>query len=67
MKSDLHTSTVDGAEGFARMYNSEPEIENSYEKVDWESLDEDEDFYEEEECNCSDPGCPCGGYKIGGL
>ena len=21
----------------------------------------------EHECNCSDPGCPCGGHKIGGL
>ena len=62
MKDDYTTSTVDGAMGFARM-NAEPE-------EDWSDRDDDqvdEEYYEEDDCNCSDPGCPCVGRKIGGV
>jgi len=65
MKYDYITSTVDGAEAFARM-NSEFEDEDKPSLSDFVDYDEN-DRYEEDECNCSDPGCPCGGTKRGGL
>ena len=67
MATDYTTSTVDGAEGFERMHG-EPYDDGT------PTLDElmreeaeDEDYDDEPECNCSDPGCPCGGIKKGGL
>lgn len=63
MKNDYQTSTVDGAMGFQRAYNDDYETEETH----------GDDFYPEEEetdddyCGCSDPGCPCGGRKVGGL
>ena len=68
MKNDYQTSTVDGAEGFARA-NAEPFDDgkptlSELMRVEYE--DEDYEDYEDE-CNCSDPGCPCGGSKRGGL
>ena len=63
-REDNFTSTVDGASGFERMrVGRHREIPEDY-------TDDDspiEDFDDEPECNCSDPGCPCGGYKRGGL
>lgn len=60
-KDYLQTNTVDTAESFERGSTiQEPE-----------DLDEiDEDYYcknDKDECNCSDPGCPCGGCKYGTL
>ena len=37
--------------------------ENVVEYID--ALDEDEDYWEDP-CGCSDPGCPCDGFKRGG-
>jgi hypothetical protein len=71
MKEDYYTSTVDGAAGFAKFY-AEP-INNDYPSspdIDWEPTDESEEEYYEDDydnCNCSDPGCPCGGSKRGGV
>jgi len=87
MKDDIHTSTVDGAAGFQRAYNSyADEYRVSKRDLDNEAAEElfkekwgaypkdltDEEleaiFNEEDnECNCSDPGCPCGGIKRGGV
>lgn len=63
MKEDYTTSTVDGAMGFARMYAEPEEIETP--DLDYEEEECDDDDYDR--CNCSDPGCPCGGYKTGRL
>ncbi|HZK00922.1 MAG TPA: hypothetical protein VFC79_12975 [Tissierellaceae bacterium] len=59
-KEDYQTSTVDGAAGFEAMC-SDPE-DNGYVP----EYEDDNDNYEDK-CNCSDPGCPCSGHKIGGL
>ena len=67
-KEDNFTSTVDGAAGYAKAhaeYYDDGRPTNA-------ELMRDEYYSEEEhddipECNCSDPGCPCGGIKIGGL
>ena len=85
MKDDFQTSTVDGAAGFQRAYNSDfsddrpskrdldneaaaeafKKIYGSYpEDMTDEELQAIEDDYDR--CNCSDPGCPCGGRKSGG-
>ena len=32
--------------------------------IEPEKIEQDDD---EDDCNCSDPGCPCRGYKIGGV
>jgi hypothetical protein len=60
-KNDLQTNTVDGAEAFERGREmQEPE--------DLDEIDKDVDCeQDEDECNCSDPGCPCGGFKWGTL
>jgi len=62
MKNDYQTSTVDGAAGFAKMYAEKEEIDYYAGEDSSECPDEDEPW-EMEECNCSDPGCPCGGSK----
>ena len=64
-REDNFTSTVDGASGFERMRAGRPSKypEGYYPEDAYEERDENE----EPECNCSDPGCPCGGYKRGGL
>jgi len=67
MKEDYYTSTVDGAMGFQRVFG-EREVEDIDIDVDYdESESEDEDYYDDDYCNCSDPGCPCGGTKRGGV
>jgi hypothetical protein len=60
---DYQTSTVDGAEGFAR-YHAEPEHQDFDPNDDCDEFDPEE-RNEERECNCSDPGCPCRGFKRG--
>jgi len=60
-KEDYFTSTVDGAEGFARA-NCEEEDDD----FDYDDADDNDGENEEDDCNCSDPGCPCGGSKRGG-
>ena len=58
---DYHTSTVDGAAGWA-------EINAEHEQTDFVEDYEDNEYNEDmDECNCSDPGCPCGGVKSGRL
>lgn len=65
MKNDNYTSTVDGAEGFERLYGNQDYDDNRPSLCDLvDDNDELEDDYDE--CNCSDPGCPCGGIKRGG-
>lgn len=60
---DYQTSTVDGALGFVQLnFQSDSEDYDSSEEYE-----EDRDKFYEDDCNCSDPGCPCGGMKIGGL
>jgi hypothetical protein len=66
---DNYTSTVDGAAGYERMraerddHNDTPSRRDLMDFRDIEPGDDD-DF---DNCNCSDPGCPCGGHKIGGV
>ena len=65
---DYQTSTVDGAKGFAAMHaEHESKYPDNYTGEEGDRIDDDIEYDEEPECNCSDPGCPCGGYKIGGL
>ena len=66
MKYDYTTSTVDGAEGFARANSDYYDDRPTLNELLREEAEETEEGYEEE-CNCSDPGCPCRGVKIGGL
>ncbi len=65
---DNCTNSVNGAMGFERMYGDGfDEFDPS--DADYE-VDEDpcEDDYDDfDRCNCSDPGCPCGGIKYGRL
>jgi len=64
---DYFTSTVDGAAGFERMRVGRPSKypEEYYPEDAYEERDDKDDS--ECECGCSDPGCPCGGIKRGGL
>lgn len=59
MKNDYQTSTVDGAAEFARMYAEKPD--DDFDGIYEEESEESDGF--DDECNCSDPGCPCGGNK----
>ena len=58
---DYFTSTVDGAAGWAQCH-AEPEY-SDFDANDGEYKEIDPE--EESECNCSDPGCPCRGFKRG--
>ena len=68
---DYQTSTVDGAEGFERMRQSQfPDESEEYPEDDRYPDYEADDYSNEDwqkECNCSDPGCPCRGNKTGRL
>ena len=65
-KEDYFTSTVDGAEGWARMHAvKESKYPDDYSPDDSPIDDYDDDDYDK--CNCSDPGCPCSGIKHGCL
>jgi hypothetical protein len=66
MKNDYQTSTLDGAAGFERMYGEYEDDTPTLNELMREDYSED---YEDtdDECNCSDPGCPCRGIKYGGL
>ena len=59
MTEDYYTNTPEDAQNFAQHYSDEPHN-------DWVDEEDIEDDYEDE-CNCSDPGCPCGGRKSGGI
>lgn len=57
---DKHTSTVDGAAAHAKGMAEDERYDDVFNE--YEETEEDED-----PCGCSDPGCPCSGYKKGGL
>ncbi len=68
MKHDFQTNTVDGAEAYERgrsRYEND-DLPTNDELARDEYCEDGEEYYEDE-CNCSDPGCPCGGYKVGGV
>jgi hypothetical protein len=67
MKLDYFTSTVDGAEGFERMHNEMPDDDNFDPGYDVEEREENPDDEDKDDCNCSDPGCPCRGVKHGSV
>ena len=58
---DYQTSTVDGARGFAQANDDD------YDNFEGGNVDYQESEEEDDDCNCSDPGCPCGGTKRGGV
>lgn len=59
MKTDFHTTTLEGAEAFERLHSERIEPDLDYCETETEI---DEDY-----CGCSDPGCPCEGGKRGAL
>lgn len=63
MRNDYFTNTVEDAAEYERRRSIEEH--EYYEKFIDDSHEEEE--YNDDDCNCSDPGCPCGGHKIGGL
>jgi len=69
-KEDYYTSTVDGAAGWARCH-AEPDYDDRpspWDLNEWPDEDEEATDYDDyDRCNCSDPGCPCGGVKRGGV
>ena len=69
MNYDDFTSTVDGAAGYERMRSkNDPKDYSGYDPRDEFDFDEEDMNPEDErECNCSDPGCPCSGFKIGSV
>jgi hypothetical protein len=62
---DNYSTTVEDARKWEdyrqRMEDPEPDIDRDYDIPD----EEDDDDYDR--CNCSDPGCPCRGWKRGAL
>jgi hypothetical protein len=63
-EEDYFTSTVDGAAGFERTRAGRESCYPDDYIPDDNYSDNDEI---NDKCNCSDPGCPCGGHKIGGV
>ena len=61
---DYYTSTVSAAAAHAAKFAEPVEVDWD-EDYDDEEEDEDEDYWEDP-CGCSDPGCPCDGFKRGG-
>lgn len=77
---DLQTNTVDGAAAFERgraLAEDDDDLDYDGPDLDFEpcgECDECEDgspqycddpqYDEEDDCSCSDPGCPCGGSKL---
>jgi hypothetical protein len=60
MKDDYVTNSISGAEAYEKARGKYIELKEP-------DFNEDEDELYEDECNCSDPGCPCGGIKRGCL
>ena len=61
-REDHHTNSVEGAEAFERQRSMDAGEHLRDDGPDESDFEQEEI---EEECNCSDPCCPCGGYKIG--
>lgn len=55
---DKQTNTVSGAAAYERM-RSKPD------PLDCNDGENDEPIDGYDDCNCSDPGCPCDGWKVG--
>ncbi len=70
-KEDYFSNDVDGARGHCDFnddgadWDATPD-DREEDEHDGDQRDEYPEDYEPE-CNCSDPGCPCGGRKIGRL
>lgn len=62
MKEDYYTNDIEGAAGFQKYHNSDQsvDLDADYDEIEDNDCDPDD-------CNCSDPGCPCGGHKKGGV
>ena len=61
-KNDLKTNTVNGAEAYEQGRTQQEKDDD----FDWnEYFDKQDENDEDDECNCSDPQCPCGGNKRG--
>lgn len=60
MKEDYYSNTPEDARKWQEHFNDEYLDDDK--PSAWEF---DDEIFEEDDCNCSDPGCPCRGYKIG--
>ena len=61
-KNDLRTNTVIEAESYEQGRTKQEKDDD----FDWnEYFDKQDENDEDDECNCSDPQCPCGGNKRG--
>jgi hypothetical protein len=60
-KEDLKTTSVEAAE-FYEQKRAKQEM-NETDDFDWNEYFAKQN--DEDECNCSDPHCPCGGNKRG--
>ncbi len=61
---DYYSNTVEDAAAFeahfnGHLYHDDPDYDGYEDSLD----EEEEDDYDA--CGCSDPCCPCDGYKIG--
>lgn len=59
-KEDYLTNDIEGAAYFESMRNQE---EHESDKPSASEFENNDDFDEEPDCNCSDRDCPCGGRK----
>jgi hypothetical protein len=60
-KNDLRTNSVEAAEAYEQwMAKKEMKETDDFDWNEYFAKQNDED-----ECNCSDPHCPCGGNKRG--
>jgi hypothetical protein len=70
---DLKTNSVDASAAFEQGRARQAIRESGEDDYDYsefenkEDEEEENDIYDWETCNCSDPGCPCYGNKKGCL
>jgi len=67
MKEDVYTNTVEDAADYERRRAADDDDRHDDAKADAYISEDDYIEDDDRECNCSDPGCPCGGRKYGRL
>ena len=62
---DNYSNDIEGAAAFQAHYNGHLLMDEDYFEEDYVDEESEEDYDEEDDCRCSDPCCPCSGFKVG--
>jgi hypothetical protein len=62
---DNYSNDIEGAAAFQAHYNGRLLMDEDSFEEDYVDEESEEDYDEDDDCGCSDPCCPCSGFKKG--